>query len=95
MGLLRWNSGSWQPLASHHQQWVPTLFPPGETYQRAILAPGVSTSTVEKLVLALPHTVAMEMITLSHPDILPPRAPGSGHLVLLALTLELVMPAGR
>lgn len=79
VGLLRWNSGLWQPLTSCHQQWVPMPFLPGETSQRATLAPGVSTNTVEKLMLALPHTVAMEMITLSHADILPPRAPGSGQ----------------
>lgn len=44
--------------------------------------------------LALSHTVAMEMITLSHADILPPRAPGC-WVAPLAPALGLAMPAGR
>lgn len=44
--------------------------------------------------LALSHAVAMEMITLSHADILPPRAPGY-RAALLAPALGLGMPAGR
>jgi len=43
------------PLASHHWQRVPMpcWLPPGQTHQRATLAPGAGTNTVEQPVLAL------------------------------------------
>lgn len=75
-------------LLSEAQAWAAPRIPSRALGALAVLAPsrrntptaalalGAGTDTVEQPVLTLSHAVAMEMITLSQADIVPPRAPG-------------------
>lgn len=75
-------------LLSGTQAWAAPCVPSPALGALAMLAPsrrntltaavalGAGTDTAEQPVLVLSHAVAMEMVTLSEADILPPRTPG-------------------